>query len=92
MFHQDREEKGYLVMYVERQQALLGLGFLFFPSCLFQQALSCSLLERGGQHFSPLALSPCPAPQVRGDEQQPCAMAMSGLPMPSSNWDPTWIP
>lgn len=36
-FCQDREETGYLVMYIERQQALPELGFLFFPSVCFNK-------------------------------------------------------
>lgn len=91
-FCRDREEKRYLVMYVERQQALPELGFLFFSICLFQQALSCSLLARGRERFFPLPLSPRPAPHTYGDEQQACDTATSGLPMPSSHSGPNLDP
>lgn len=73
-----------------------GARVSFLSSCLFQQALSCSPPARGGEPFSPLPLSPCPAPRPRGDQQQACALATPGLPMPSShsgpNLDPLHVP
>lgn len=69
-----------------------GARVSFLSGCFFQQVLSCSLPARGGERFFPLPPSPCPAPRARGDEQQACAAATSGLPMPSSYLGPNLDP